>query len=103
MPTEPSLHASPGDYERTCLEEVRVCLQQVLAYPKEPRELRELRLDGEYPETRIVIVFWDRAARRERRYSYELWSDRSGFNLGGGRHESPKAAGLLIATWAMGG
>jgi hypothetical protein len=63
-----------------------------------------VRLEGTYPETRVVVAYWDPREDKERSASYELWRGRRPLYVGHeGRRESPYTVATLIATYVHGG
>jgi hypothetical protein len=90
------------DYERECLRETREQLPRVLASPRARRELREVRLEGTYPDTAIVVRLWDARFDKEVTQTYPIWKTPV---LAGTRgiREPPNQVGMLITTWSLGG
>ena len=89
-------------YERECLRETREQLTRVTGWERERQELREVRLDGSYPDTAIVVRLWDPRFDREVNQSYRIW--KLGVFIGWrGVREPPNQVGMLITTWSLGG
>jgi len=90
------------DYERECLRETREQLTRVVGWEREQQELREVRLEGGYPDTAIVVRLWDPRFDKERTTRYLLW--RIGvFEGWQGNREPPNQVGMLITTCSLGG
>ena len=94
-------------HERETLKELRAQLERLNASPHEFREVREVRLEGEYPDTSVVVRNWDPRDEQEHSRTYSLWRARGS---GGplyvgheGRRESPHTVAMLIATYVHGG
>jgi hypothetical protein len=89
-------------YERESLRETREQLTRLVAAPSVQYELREIRLEGTYPDTAIVVCVWDRRVDKERTTRYPIW--KLGVLRGSrGIRESPYTVGMLITTWSLGG
>ena len=90
------------DYEHESLRETREQLTRVVAAKSEQHELREVRLEGTYPDTAIVVRLWDRRFDKELTRTYPIWKTPV---LAGTRgiRESPYTVGMLITTWSLGG
>lgn len=58
-------------------------------------ELRGIELEGTYPDTQLLIKFFDRD-RREAPRRFPLWADVS--VIGGNKRMSPRAVASLILT-----
>jgi hypothetical protein len=94
-------------HEKETLQYLREQLERLNTSPDEFREVREVRLEGTYPETRVVVAYWDPREDKERSASYELWRAagcRKPLYVGHeGRRESPYTVAMLIATYVHGG
>ena len=99
-PTDGSSSEEREIYERACFEETRQQLEGVLRSGLELHELRDIRLEGSYPDTRIVVTLWDLRFEKEVSDSYEIWRDPT-FHLPGHSRESPRTVGMLITTWIL--
>jgi hypothetical protein len=89
-------------YEQECLRETREQLARVTAPDAEPCTLRAVRLEGDYPDTRLVIDLWDSRYAKQITRNYPIWQEGSFTGYRGGRAE-PKTVGMLVTTWALGG
>jgi hypothetical protein len=90
-------------YEEECLRETRAQLERVLTSSKlETQTLRDLRLEGGYPDTRVIVTFWDERYSKESRRAYWLWKNRT-FVSPSGIREPPDSVGMFITTWSLGG
>jgi hypothetical protein len=111
-PPEPptGVPADPESYERRVLAVTEEVLQRILESEarvltsETRRELREIRLDGRYPDTRVVVTYWDGrnpAHAREHTYSAPIWPPPNWVAKYG--IDPPKQTGLNIADQALGG
>jgi hypothetical protein len=64
-------------------------------------EFRGAALEGEYPDTRITIRYWNFRLDREESRSYSIWGELVGSD-GELEYPAPHAA-VLLKTWALGG
>ena len=94
-------------YEREAYEEARTQLERVTARPHEIWRLRDMKLEGEYPETRIVARVWNEGLEREYVRTHWLWRNpqtgRPDEGRRSGAPESPYTVGMLFTTRALGG
>jgi hypothetical protein len=94
-------------YEKETLKQLREQLERLNASPHEPRKVRDAQLEGAYPDTRIVVTYWDSRYDKEESATYELWRvPGTGHPLyvgHQGRRESPYTVATLIATYVHGG
>jgi hypothetical protein len=89
-------------YERESLRETREQLTRLVSAPSVPYEVRDIRLEGTYPDTSIVVRVWDRRFDNETTTRYPIW--KLGVFIGWrGARESPYTVGMLITTWSLGG
>jgi hypothetical protein len=51
--------AERNAHERETLSELRTQLERLNASPHEFRKVRDVRLEGDYPDTRLVVTYWD--------------------------------------------
>jgi hypothetical protein len=96
--------ADPESYERQVLARTKEVLRRDMEYERELRVLRDVRLEGSYPDTCVVVVYWDPrnpARARERTYKERIWASPSWVS----RHgiDPPEQTGQLIAMHALGG
>jgi hypothetical protein len=73
-------HRMASPFERACLAELEPQLRhpvtaRLMRDDPVRRELREVRLDGSYPETAIVVKFVDLDSRTVEEWRYPLWED----------------------------
>jgi hypothetical protein len=62
---------------------------------------RGASLNGDYPDTRITIRYWDPRYDREEIRSYSIWGELVDSE---GKLEYPAThAAVLLKTWALGG
>jgi hypothetical protein len=94
--------ADPESYERETLARAEDVLRRNLVTERE--ELRDVRLEGSYPDTRVVVTLWDARGPRpyERTFSARIWAPPN-WVPNHGIYEPPNRAGLDIAIRAMGG
>jgi hypothetical protein len=105
-PPEPptSEPADPESYERQVLARTTEVLRQDMDEERELRVLRDVRLEGSYPDTCVVVIYWDPrnpARARERIFRARIWAPASWVS----RHgiDPPEQTGLNIAIHALGG
>jgi hypothetical protein len=70
----------------------------------EREELRDVRLEGSYPDTCVVVTIWDaRNPARDREHSYKerIWAPASSVSKHG--IDPPEQTGAQIAMHALGG
>jgi|SRR5215211_748847 len=63
--------ADPESYERQALARTKEVLRRTMDEERELRVLRDVRLEGSYPDTCVVVSYWDPrnpAPARERIY-----------------------------------
>lgn len=104
-PSEPPTGepADPESYERRVLARTKEVLRRDMA-TLEREELRDVRLEGSYPDTCAVVTIWDArdpARAREHMYKERIWAPPSWVS----RHgiDPPEQTGYLIAMHALGG
>ena len=102
LPEEEWSRDQRRDYERECLRETHEQLTRVTGWEREPHELREVRLEGAYPETAIVVQLWDGRFDKESTTRYAIWK-LGVFEGWQGNREPPNQVGMLITTWSLGG
>lgn len=86
-------------WEQECLAELRSMVERLRGTYAE-HDIRQVDLEGEYPNTKITVRYWNPARQREQKDNYELWG--SLFKAPWGR-ESPDQVALLVHTWVNGG
>jgi hypothetical protein len=91
--TKESAHA----WEQECLAELKRMVDHLRGKPHEPR-ISEVYLDGECPQTRICVRFWNRSLKEEQTKCYELWGP--SFEAPRGL-ETPDQVALLVHTWIL--
>ena len=79
--------------ERECLEQARSALTGWMP-PEAPHRIRDLRLEGTYPETRIVVT-GDRTYGGEWRVRFPIWEGNGGTKDG---QPMPSFIGMLVYT-----
>lgn len=87
-------------YEAEILREVEQQIARVADISR--RDVLEVRLDGSYPHTQVVIRLWERVRERETTRKYPIWTN-SLFGGQTGLRETPYTIGMLMTTWALGG
>lgn len=87
-------------YELEVLREVTEQLGRV-AEPS-GRDVLEIELQGDYPDTLVFIRLWEHARDIEVTRNYPIWKG-STFVGWRGVRESPYSVGMLMTTWALGG
>lgn len=92
----------PATYEQKCLADTREQLTRVTSHEVEPYELRDVRLEGRYRDTQIVVSLWDRRYDKEVTRHYAIWREPS-FVGSSGVRESPEAVAMLVTTWSLDG
>jgi hypothetical protein len=111
-PPEPptGVPADPASYERRVLAVTEEVLRRILASEarmltsETRRELREVRLEGSYPDTRMVVTYWDGrnpARAREHTYSTSIWPPPDWVAKHG--IDPPERRGGDLADHALGG
>jgi hypothetical protein len=90
-------------YEQACVEETRAQCERLSQSEHVPHKIREVRLEGGYPDTKVHVRWWDTRYELEDSRSYAIWrhhiSGKPVFEGAEGRRESPYTVGMLIATW----
>jgi len=79
-------HADPDEYEKNPEEYERQCLEALQDYYHRPQAAEGMkkyanrvflgaRLEGRYPDTRLIVTYRYEGWEEEREVSYRLWSD----------------------------
>jgi hypothetical protein len=87
----------PRAYELAVLRAVQEDLLRVDAFPRGEKTVRDVFLEGGYPETGLVVTFVHTKTNREDRRTYRLWQDGL-FDRGDGHRIDPAFADTLIYT-----
>lgn len=86
-------------HEQETLKVARENLERVTQSDHVYAQIRDVRLVGEYPATKVEVTYWDPRYSHDYTGSWAIWqkplyeSDDS--------YEPPWLAGDLIATWAL--
>lgn len=96
---------SRAAWEQACLEAVR----QDLAKPEVRKHMltpsgrvpKEVRLEGSYPDTLLVIVYTDTRSGAERTMDFELWRPDGLFVHSGGFRDPPEFVRNMIYQHAI--
>lgn len=96
---KPMTESERADFEVAVLDDTRsICRHIETTVPGERRRTRNVRLDGEYPDTTVFVEWDDFLDRKTRSASYPIWRERS-FRTADGRMAPTEHVGNLIATW----
>ena len=93
----------PESYEQRVLARTKEVLERSKAW-LEREEVRDVRLEGSYPDTQVVVTMWDarnRARAREHIYTERIWRPPGWVAKHG--IDPPEQTGQLIAMHALGG
>jgi hypothetical protein len=101
-PEPKPFEVDPESYERETLARTKDVLVRLLQ-AAEREELREVRLEGSFPDTCVVVTIWDARSPRphERTSRTRVWAPPN-YVPKYGIYEPPDRAGQNIATRAMG-
>lgn len=94
-------------YEEACADAVRTAFQP----PKGTafhewladtgRSLQDARLDGNYPDTILVVTMKDDRYGHDREFSYDLWGDAARPYAPPGMQPAPDLMATNIVDWTM--
>ena len=81
-------------YERDCLEATKTTLAGFAESMRPGQVVRDVRLEGRYPDSRIVVDYWDKWADEDRTIDFALWSPLFEDSQGG--REAPDVVAAVI-------
>jgi hypothetical protein len=95
-----------SSWEAECLRRLEEHMASPEAGAHQILQLRDARLSGVYPDTSVLVRFWDPSLRQERGLAFPLWRSRITwrplFRTEDGTLQDPRSVAGTIAAWASG-